>query len=213
MTVERPRPAGARTRDADATRGRVLDAATELFARKGIDGVRLREVAERAAVTVPLLCHHFKDKETLYRAVMDRAMERFAALGWGVLRTAGSFDERVKALVSGLIDLLAADPTTIALLHRELVDGGTRALPLAERTFLPLKDAAAAEIRAAQARGEARAELDPDLLVLHIIGAAVYPAVAAPIVRAVWHRDPLSGELLAQRKRELLALLTPLVRS
>ena len=200
-----------RLRDADATRRRVLDSAEALFAQKGIDGVRLREIADRAKVTVPLLCHHFGDKEALYTAVIDRTMERFAALGWGVLRAAGSFRERLDAMVSGLIDLLASDPIATNLLHRELVDGGTRALPIAERWFVPLKDAASAEIRLGQSRGEVRAELDPELLVLHIVGAAMYPSVAAPIVRVVWGADPLAGALLERRKRELSELLGRLV--
>ena len=189
----------------------MLDSAVALFAQKGIDGVRLREIAERAEMSVPLLCHHFGDKETLYAAVIDRSMERFAALGWGVLRAAGSFRERLDVLVSGLIDLLASDPVATTLLHRELVDGGTRARPIAERWFVPLKIAASAEIRMGQSRGEVRAELDPELLVLHILGAAMYPSVAAPIVRVVWGSDPLSGELLEHRKRELTALLARLV--
>ena len=45
--------------DADATRARVLEAAETLFARKGFDGTRLREIAEDARVTVPLVCHHY----------------------------------------------------------------------------------------------------------------------------------------------------------
>jgi TetR/AcrR family transcriptional regulator len=200
----------SRPRGADATRARVLDAAATLFARKGLDGVRLREVAEAAGATVPLLCHHFKDKETLYNAVIDRAIERFATMGWDVLRAQGSFQQRLTALVTGVIDLLATDATITELLHRELADGGARARPLAERSFLPLKRAAVEEIRAAQQRGEARADLDPDLLVLHVLGAAIYPSIAAPIVRVVWGRDPLAAPMLEQRKGELVALLSPL---
>src|SRR5262245_50745986 len=129
----RPRTSsGSRPRDADATRTRLLDAAEVLFGQKGFDGVRLREIAERADATVPLLCHHFKDKETLYSAVIDRALERFAELGWHVLRDAGTMQARLDALIAGLVDLLAAEPLKTSVLHRELADGGERARPIAE---------------------------------------------------------------------------------
>lgn len=204
--VALPRP-----RDADGTRARVLDAAEELFGRKGFDGVRLREIAERAGATVPLLCHHFKDKETLYAATIDRALERFVALGWEVLRHNGPMKEKLTVLIEGLIELLAADPMKTAILHREIADGGERGRPIAERLLLPIKSASIEEIRAGQERGEIRADVDPELLMLHIVSAAIYPSVTAPIVRVVWGADPLSGEFLERRKRALVALLRPLL--
>lgn len=201
----------SRPRDAEDTRGRILQAAAPLFARKGFDGVRLREVAEEAGVTVPLVCHHFRDKESLYSAVIDRAAQRFATVGWDLLRGDGSFMDRVTALIAGMIDWLAVDPVLTVLLHRELVDGGSRARSIAERWLLPLKRAAVNEVRSAQRQGLVRADLDPELLVLHVLGALVYPSVAAPIVRAVWKTDPVSRAMLERRKRELTALLGSLV--
>jgi TetR/AcrR family transcriptional regulator len=201
------REARPAARDGDATRERLLDAAGALFSQKGFDGVRLREVAAQAGTTVPLLCFHFRDKESLYAASIDRAVERFASLGWGVLRSAGAFAQRLEGMVHGLIDLIAADAVNTALLHRELADGGARARPIVERWFVPLEHAARDEILAAQRRGEVRRGLDADMVVLHIVAAVVYPAVAAPIVRAIWNGDPLSGRLLERRKSELLALL------
>jgi TetR/AcrR family transcriptional regulator len=204
-------PRAPRPRDADGTRSRLLDAAEALFGQKGVDGVRLREIAERAGATVPLLCHHYRDKETLYSAVIDRAMERFASLGWDVLQHAATIEARLEGLVSGLIEMLAADPAMTAVLHRELADGGERARPFAERWFRPLMEAAAEEIRQGQSRGEIRKQFDPDLLMLHVVSAAIYPFVAAPVVRVVWGSDPFAPDQLERRKRELIELLRPLV--
>lgn len=86
-----------RVRDAEATRGKLLAAATDVFAHKGLAGARLREIADMAGVTVPLLCHHFKDKDTLYAEVVERAVGRFVALGWGILEREGSFRQRIVA--------------------------------------------------------------------------------------------------------------------
>ncbi len=200
-----------RVRDADATRARVLDAAEQLFARKGFDGTRLREVAEQAAVTVPLVCHHFRDKDTLYAAVVERGLERFVSLGWEVLSRGRTVADQLADFVRTLIQLGAREPDITAILHRELADGGVRAQPLAERMLLPLKRAAVDTLRAAQSRGEIRAGIDVEMAVLHIAGAAMYPALASPLVRIVWGDDPLGGDFVERRCRALVDLLTPML--
>lgn len=203
--------AAPRVRDADATRSRVLEAAEALFARKGYDGTRLREVAEDASVTVPLVCHHFGDKEALYAAVIERGLERFASLGWDVLRRGQTVADQLAGFLTGLTDLASNDPNITTILHREMADGGVRARPLAERLLLPLKVAASDTIRAAQARGEVRATLDADMLVLHIAGAVLYPSIAGPLVHLVWGEDPSRPAFVERRKHALLDLLLPLV--
>lgn len=206
-----PPSTSPRVRDADATRMRVLDAAEQLFARKGFDGTRLREVAEQASVTVPLVCHHFRDKDTLYAAVVERGLERFVSLGWEVLSRGSTVAEQLSDFVHMLIHLGAREPDITAILHREMADGGVRAQPLAERLLLPLKRAAVETLRAAQARGEIRAGLDVEMAVLHIAGAAMYPALASPLVRIVWGHDPLTGDFVERRTRALVDLLTPML--
>lgn len=203
-------PARPRVRDAEVTRARLLESAEALFARKGYDGTRLREVAEDARVTVPLLCHHFHDKDGLYDAVVARGLGRVADVGWDVLRRSSSVAEQIAGLVTALADFAAREAALTSILHREMADGGVRARPLAERFLTPLKDAAVNTLRAAQQRGEVR-PVDPDLLVLHIAGAVIYPSLAAPLVQAVWGGDPQDPAFVERRKRALLDLLLPLV--
>lgn len=204
-------PVTPRVRDADATRARVLEAAEGLFARKGFDGTRLREVAEDARVTVPLVCHHFGDKDSLYAAVIERGLEHFTSFGWDVLRRSHTVAEQLAGFITGLIDLAAHSPNMTAILHREMADGGARARPLAERMLQPLKNAATETLRAAQARGEVREGIDVEMVVLHVVGAVLYPCLAGPLVQIVWGDDPQLGAFVERRKRALVDLLIPLV--
>src|SRR5690348_14052005 len=56
---------------ADATRDRIVAAATDLFAERSFDGATTREIAARAGVTQPLLNYHFRSKDELWRAAVD----------------------------------------------------------------------------------------------------------------------------------------------
>lgn len=51
---------------------RILDAAEELFAQRGYDGVTMRQIASLAGVDVALANYHFGKKLALFNAVFER---------------------------------------------------------------------------------------------------------------------------------------------
>jgi AcrR family transcriptional regulator len=60
-----------RTSETHSVQNRIIKAAAALLA-KSVDGdVSTREICDAAGVTAPTLYHHFRDKESLIRAVVD----------------------------------------------------------------------------------------------------------------------------------------------
>jgi AcrR family transcriptional regulator len=55
-----------------ATMEQIFDAAEELFSRRGLYGVTLKEVAQQVGVHQSLLHYYFKDKKDLFDAVIAR---------------------------------------------------------------------------------------------------------------------------------------------
>lgn len=64
---------------AGPTPERILDAAEELFAVHGYDGVSTRAITELAGVRLNLLSYHFGSKERLFQTVIDRRLEVIAS--------------------------------------------------------------------------------------------------------------------------------------
>ena len=56
---------------AEATRRALLDSARSLFGEKGYAATSVDEVVKHAGVTKGALYHHFKDKDQLFRAVVE----------------------------------------------------------------------------------------------------------------------------------------------
>jgi AcrR family transcriptional regulator len=54
---------------------RILDAAEQLFARRGFYGVSLRDITQEAGVDVALVSYHFGGKRELFTAVFERRAE------------------------------------------------------------------------------------------------------------------------------------------
>ena len=67
--LEKPK----RLRDASATRRRILNAATSEFAKKGLAGARVDEIASRADINKRMLYVYFGNKEDLFLAVLEDA--------------------------------------------------------------------------------------------------------------------------------------------
>lgn len=62
-------------RDADVTQQQILDAAEMEFARHGLKGARLSTIANHASITTAMIHYYFKNKEGLYRAVLQRPLD------------------------------------------------------------------------------------------------------------------------------------------
>ena len=62
-----------KTRNAEATRQAILAAATTEFARKGLGGARVDEIAARAHANKRMIYHYFGSKEKLFTAVLEEA--------------------------------------------------------------------------------------------------------------------------------------------
>ncbi|MBL7494526.1 TetR/AcrR family transcriptional regulator [Frankia sp. AgB1.9] len=86
-TPESGRNPGGRRRQPEATRERLLAAAVDLFAERGYDRVRVRDIADRAGVTTGAIYAHYPDMASLLadaagRAV-DHAVKAVAHVGHG----------------------------------------------------------------------------------------------------------------------------------
>ncbi|AMG31496.1 TetR/AcrR family transcriptional regulator [Grimontia hollisae] len=59
------------------TKGKILDAAEQLFAEHGFKETSLRTITSKAGVNLASVNYHFGDKKSLVRAVLARYLEQF----------------------------------------------------------------------------------------------------------------------------------------
>jgi len=72
--------------DAPSARDRILQAACELIAERGIGGARIAQIAKAAGVSTALVHYHFRTRETLLAETLDYAFDVASAVH---LRPAG----------------------------------------------------------------------------------------------------------------------------
>lgn len=73
------KPTDIRLTKGERTAQRILDAAEALISARGYRATTVREIAQAAGIQEPGLYNHFKSKERLFSAMLDRALQPLAA--------------------------------------------------------------------------------------------------------------------------------------
>ena len=172
-----PAPA---TRNADETRRRILAAALEEFAEKGIDGARVDRIAERSQSNKRMLYHYFGSKEGLYQAVLQQRLAE---------RPVPAVDDvaAVKRLAT-MFRNMTATPQYVRLLMWEALERG--ATPQAEEVRREKLQHNIELVRAERAARSGSDDVDAALLVLAEIALATFPLAFPQITRMVTGLEP-----------------------
>jgi AcrR family transcriptional regulator len=139
-------------------RERILAAALEVFAERGFDGARTREIAARAGANLGLLTYYFGAKEPLWRAAVSHAFEELAkeiAAVTAQARSEAGADERaqLEQLLRGFVRFLARRPEFMQLMNDEGKRRGPRMRWLADHHVKPMTAVVHGLMERAQARG------------------------------------------------------------
>jgi AcrR family transcriptional regulator len=165
------------SRDSNATRARILDAATAEFAAHGLAGARVDRLAERAGANKQLIYAYFGSKEALFDATLELHIER--------LLDAVPFDAyNLPSYAAALFDFGAKHPDLLRLLRWHTLERPGELVRL-ERTIGSTRRKVAA-LSEAQASGKVDATLPPaELLavVLGIVQAIDDPTPEAMVIR------------------------------
>jgi AcrR family transcriptional regulator len=102
---------GRRRRSSEALRSELLDSATQLFARHGVESVNSNQIARGAGVGVGSFYNQFSDKWEIHQAVMLRTLEELRDhLGREVAPASAPVEAQVRALVDSVLSFAVERP-------------------------------------------------------------------------------------------------------
>jgi TetR/AcrR family transcriptional regulator len=191
----------------EESRAAILQAAVREFSREGVAGARTDAIARAAGVNKALLYYYFKDKETLYAAVLDQV---FGGLRESIQQTLSSDlppGEKLLAYVGAHFDYIASHPLYPRIAQGEMMRAARGRTPQLERIvkryFIPLFRKVAAVIQQGQAAGEFR-PVDPMHFMPSMVAVIVFHFTNAPVLSMVTGADPYSPEMVAARRAAVL---------
>ena len=112
MSTPETRPVSHDSRSAQDSRDEILKAAMHLFANRGFHETSMSEVAREAHVSKALIFWHFKTKEELFVAVLNRLLEPYFI---DFAEEAGVLDERaqIRKLVEFYLDFVRDNASSV----------------------------------------------------------------------------------------------------
>jgi AcrR family transcriptional regulator len=195
------RPAGS---NGDRTRERLLLAAVETFARTGLAGTSVRDIAKRARIRVSTLYHYFPSKEALYHAVQDRVHGQVRELVISALGQGRDFKETAATAIRELFDFFLRNRAYVRLGYRTALEGrpGTLADERIAERWLGLLEGT---LGPSQVRGEVRA-VDPVLLMLSIDALVHWHIIADALYERLLGKNLDDPELAHQVREHVTAI-------
>jgi len=196
---------------ADETRARILDAALKEFASAGLAGARTDQIAVAAGVNKALLYYYFESKEKLYISALELAAGRVRDSTLAVFLRDASPGERVLRTVLNHFDRIASQGEFQRLMQQEMMrhkhgePGGAMPI-LVKRVFSPLHAMFQSMLREGIGSGEL-IDVDSVQISLSALGANVFYFMSAPVWRLLQDADPLSREVILERRASAVRFL------
>jgi AcrR family transcriptional regulator len=147
---------------AEATRGKIIDAAVELFDEDGFAATGLGDIIERAEITKGALYYHFDSKETLAAAIIEEATARVIG---AFLEIAASSSPALENMVHGsfvVLGLIAHDK--LARIGRQLARALGQFTEVGAETYRNWTTVVSAQAHKAAEEGDLRDGVDPDVV-------------------------------------------------
>jgi AcrR family transcriptional regulator len=190
-----------RSRDPEATKRRILAAAKAEFARKGLGGARVDDIAARAKINKRMLYHYFGNKEELFTRTLEDA---YGAFREAEAKLRIEDDDPITAfrrLMTFTWKYYLDNPEFITLVNSENLHKARhiRKSDQMDAMNKPFMARMQTLLERGQAQGLFRADLDPIQILITVSGLGFHYLTNRHTGAIVYGRDLMSEEAKAAR--------------
>ena len=171
---------------------RIVAAAREEFARRGLAGSRVEQIVRRAGVNKQLLFYYYHSKRGLFQAVLEQSAAELEGALAGLTLPSGAPLERLRLTLQAQFEFLSRNPQIVALLgqwSRGSI-GGAAFAPAIKRLVVLLAEG--------QGLGQVRDDVDPHLTaaqaLMLMVGYLNMESVVAASARPLGADEPALRE-------------------
>jgi AcrR family transcriptional regulator len=121
----------------EETRLRIIESAYHLFLERGYHGTSMRNVSQRAGLTVGAIYNHFPNKEDLWKEIIFVKHPYHEILPLIQSAQGDSLAELVRSAAHAMVATLARRPDLLNLMFIEMVEFGGKHIPSLIQVIIP----------------------------------------------------------------------------
>ncbi len=171
------------------TAGRIVTAATRLFAEKGYDGVSIKEISESAEVNIAAVNYHFESKEKLFRHIIDQFISDILVLSRKTLLPPQSPVElrvRLEVYIRQTIEAMMNQPDVFSIMQREM----ERSDHVIQQTILKNRVALIEFLTQAKKNGLLASDVEPSFAAESLTAQVSYARRKTPMGKDLFGHSP-----------------------
>lgn len=190
----------AKTNKNKDTEGQILEAAKNVFQKKGMDGARMQQIADEAGINKAMLHYYYRNKQLLFEAVFSNAFSLLAPQLNKILNDDSSIEDKVKNFTSNYISFVSKHPYLPNFIIHEINRNPSFFEKIQQNAAFPTLEKFNNQVAAEVEKGILK-PIEGDQLFINIISLNIFPFVAIPLIKGFLEIDEKAFKnLMKQRK-------------
>jgi AcrR family transcriptional regulator len=188
------------------TEQKILDAAIDVFVRKGFSGARMQEIADQAGINKSLLHYYFRSKKALFRIIIEKTFGELIPQFSQAINSDGTVLQKFESVIKKYIQALRNNPHLPLFILHELSQNRAEFVEemKAKATNFPDFQRFFKQMMEEMAAGTIRA-YNPMHLFMNIASLCVFPFAARPVFKTlVGMPEELFDQLMQDREKEVI---------
>jgi AcrR family transcriptional regulator len=151
-------------------RAQILDAALEVFSRKGVFATRIADIASEAGIAYGLVYHYFKNKEEVLNTIFEERWARVTEFLEQADKQGADSADRLRRVADVFLEAYQRRPQVVELLLLEFTRMSKYLEPTQIEAVARAFSVVTRIIERGQSEGELRSDIPPGLLMLIFLG-------------------------------------------
>lgn len=194
------------------TEENILNAARQVFAKKGFAGARMQEIADVAGINKALLHYYYRSKEKLFEQVFNEAFAKLTKPMSSFLADDSELFHKITNICFLYQKVLLEYPFIPNFVLNEVNIDPSRIFHLINtRGIGENMNITLMQIRTAINKGIIR-EIDPRELILNIISLSIFPFIGRPLATELLYKNENMDEVLKERAEKVADFVIQSIR-
>ncbi len=184
----------------DSTKEKIVQAAKQIFIRKGMDGARMQEIADEAGINKAMLHYYFHSKDQLFDEVFYGILSQLIPGLIAIFKGDEPFPDKIEAIVTEYDTYMSRNPFLPQFVFREINRDPEQLSKFMSDQGLNF-ELVEVMINREVSSGHIRPITFPHLFA-NIIGMIVMPYIGRPLFqRKLFKNDPVKYDQFLQERK------------